>query len=52
VVNGTDEEFLEAAYQRVLGRTIDTGGKTHWLAQLAAGIPREVILTALEDAKE
>jgi predicted SAM-dependent methyltransferase len=52
VVNGTDEEFLEAAYQRVLGRTIDTGGKKHWLAQLAAGIPREVILTALEDAKE
>lgn len=52
VVNGTDEDFLEAAYQRVLGRTTDTGGKAHWLAQLAAGIPREVILTALEDAKE
>lgn len=52
IIEGTDEEFVEAAYKRVLGRTADVGGKKHWLDQLADGIPREVILAALEAAGE
>ena len=52
IVSGDDAAFIEAAYQKLLGRDVDPGGKDYWLEQLKAGIPREVIMQTLVAADE
>lgn len=51
VIDG-DEAFLEAAYKRFLGRDVDPSGQAYWLEQLGSGIPREVVMVALQAAEE
>lgn len=52
ISSGSNEEFIEAAYERFLGRPADAEGREYWLAQMADGIPREVIMVALEEAED
>ena len=41
----TNEDFVEALYQTILGRTADTDGKAVWLNALASGVSREELMT-------
>jgi hypothetical protein len=40
---GTNQGFIDAVYQDILGRTPDAAGEAAWLAALAAGAPRSAI---------
>lgn len=37
----TDEQVVERAYRRILGRASDPEGRSYWLGQLAAGMTRD-----------
>jgi SAM-dependent methyltransferase len=44
---GSDEAFIEEAYEIVLGRSADADGRAHYVSQLQWGKSRSQILTAL-----
>lgn len=44
---GSDEGFVRAAYEGLLGRPADDGGLRHYVAALAAGEARATVLRAL-----
>lgn len=48
----SDKAFIEAVYLRMLGRPADTDGREHSLQRLAAGTPREDIVTDLKHSLE
>jgi predicted SAM-dependent methyltransferase len=48
----TDEEFVGRAYEVILNREADSGGRAHFLDKLASGVPREVVLASLRAAEE
>jgi radical SAM protein with 4Fe4S-binding SPASM domain len=48
----SDEEFLDEAYRIVLARGPDLAGLQYYLAQLAAGTPRDRIVAALATSEE
>ena len=45
-----EDEFVEQAYQRYLGRPSDPAGKAHWLSALANGLLRETFVLTLQTA--
>ena len=47
-----DREFLEDAYQRILGRPCDISGLASHLQALGRHVPRRVILRRLSESKE
>ena len=47
-----DREFLEAAYQRILGRPCDISGLASHLEALRRHVPRRVVLRRLSESKE
>jgi FkbM family methyltransferase len=47
-----DEELIEAAYRRILGRTSDTGGREYYLARLRDGTRRSRVLADLTHSAE
>lgn len=47
-----DREFLQAAYQRILGRACDVSGLVNYLEALSNHVPRRSILQALLDSGE
>ena len=50
--NLDDRQFVELVYRNVLGREADLAGRSHWLAQLAAGRPRGQIMLGFSDSEE
>lgn len=44
ITDGTNEEFVDAAYRTILNRDPDDEGRAYWLSQLADGITREYIV--------
>jgi len=49
---GSDREFVEQAYQCLLGREVDEGGRDYYVARLADGGPRRHVLAALVQSDE
>ncbi|MCJ8509261.1 DUF4214 domain-containing protein [Rhizobium lemnae] len=52
ITEGTNEEFIEAAYSTILKREPDDDGRAYWLSQLADGITREYIVRHFRDTNE
>lgn len=51
--NPSDEDFITALYQNVLGRTPDADGFTYWLGQFdSGGLGRSDMLVAFAESKE
>jgi len=48
----SDEEFVERAYETFLGRKTDPEGKAYYVDKISSGVPREVVMAALKEAKE
>jgi len=48
----SDEEFVDAAFQRLLGRVPDIQGAQYYLAVLRSGITREAVLETLATSDE
>jgi len=48
----SDEAFVEAAFQRLLGRTADAQGAQFYVAVLRKGIAREAVLDSLASSDE
>jgi len=48
----SDEDFLNRMYKGLMDRTPDSGGKTHWLGRLHAGLPRENIFSGFVNSPE
>lgn len=44
---GTDRAWVDAVYQDVLGRQPEDGGRRYFLDQLASGVPREPLASAI-----
>ncbi len=49
---GTNEGWVDAVYQDVLGRDPEPAGRQYFLDQLAAGVPREPLASAILVAPE
>lgn len=49
---GTDEDFLDVAYQRLLGRAPDPEGAKYYRLMLSQGIVREAVLESLASSDE
>ncbi|HEU5430906.1 MAG TPA: DUF4214 domain-containing protein [Thermomicrobiales bacterium] len=49
---GTSDGFLDALYQDVLGRSVDSGARVYFDKQLAAGAPRSRIAAVLLSSDE
>ncbi len=49
---GSDERFVQRAYECLLGRSVDDDGFLHYTAALAAGDRRADVLAALVESKE
>ena len=47
-----NEQFIEQAYEQLLGRKADTEGKNYYLQQLARGGLKEEIISSLKDSDE
>src|SRR5262249_43472821 len=47
-----NEEFVAAAYQSVLGRSVDGASLNAWLAALNQGLPRATLASALTHSAE
>ena len=47
-----DREFLESAYQRILGRPCDISGLVSYLEALSNHVPRRIVLQTLLDSEE
>ncbi|HSW07419.1 DUF4214 domain-containing protein [Aquabacterium sp.] len=47
-----DADFIDQAYQLLLGREADGEGSTNYLAELRQGTPRVVVLARLRDSAE
>ncbi len=47
-----NEDFVDAAYRRALGRAPDPEGKTHYAERLDAGLPRAELMQALRNSPE
>lgn len=47
-----EEDFVEQAYQRYLGRPADPAGKSYWLSALADGLLRETFVVSLKAAAQ
>lgn len=45
ITDGTNEEFVDAAYRTILNREADDEGRAYWLSQLADGITREYVVS-------
>ncbi len=50
--NMTDARFVELVYNNVLTRSPDEGGRSYWLAQLARGVDRGVMIAGFSASKE
>ena len=48
----SDEDFVDAAYRRVLGRGPDDGGRSHYLERLRSGKAKARILKELASSQE
>ncbi len=48
----TDSEFIDLAYQNVLLRNVDAGGKQFWLNKLSNGTSRGEMLSGFSDSNE
>ena len=48
----TDEQYVERVYLNVLGRSADSGGRTYWTGQMAAGRSRGEVMLALSESSE
>lgn len=48
----SNDAFLEAAYQNVLGRKPDSEGQTYWLGQLTGGVSKAEVLAGFTMAPE
>lgn len=49
---GTSEGFVDAVYQRVLGRGADASGRAYWIDRLDAGTPRRTVGRAVFTSPE
>ncbi len=47
---GSDEAFIEEAYQRYLGRPSDPEGRNYFLGAVGKGVPREAVIETLKAA--
>lgn len=52
VAASSDSEFVATLYQNALGRTPEADGLAHWMNQLAAGMSRDQVLTAITNSQE
>jgi hypothetical protein len=50
--NGTNDGWLTAVYQDVLGRDVDPSGGAAWTMQLAQGVSRQAIATSIQLSPE
>ena len=50
--NLTDEDYIDAMYQNVLGRLPDQAGYDFWVGELELGFTREHILVAFTESEE
>jgi len=50
--SGTDSQFLEQVYQKLLGRSVDPGALNYYLEVLESGTPRESVIDTLEKSEE
>jgi hypothetical protein len=48
----SDGQFVDLAYQNVLNRAADGGGKAHWLAVLAGGASRGEVMIGFSESAE
>jgi SAM-dependent methyltransferase len=49
---GSDETFVDACYQLLLGRQADTGGREYYVGRLRAGASRSLLVRGLLDSEE
>lgn len=47
-----DPDFVDLVYRNVLGRAADTGGRTYWTRQLAAGVTRGAMIADFAESHE
>ena len=50
--NRSDDEFLSNLYRNFFDREPDAGGVSYWKAQIAAGLPRDSLVTAFTFSTE
>ena len=50
--NLPDAEYLERAYEAILGRASDAGGKQYWLQRMKAGFSRQAIISGFTSSDE
>jgi hypothetical protein len=50
--NGTNDGWLTAVYQDVLGRAVDPGGGAGWTMELAQGVSRQAVATSIQLSPE
>lgn len=50
--NLPDAEYLERAYEAILGRASDAGGKQYWLQRMKAGFSRQAIISGFTSSYE
>ena len=50
--NLPDAEYLERAYEAILGRASDEGGKQYWLQRMKAGFSRQAIISGFTSSDE
>ncbi|HVW35726.1 MAG TPA: DUF4214 domain-containing protein, partial [Pirellulales bacterium] len=49
---GANAAFLNAVYEDVLGRSLDSAGQTFWEAMLASGMSRQTVAAKILDSLE
>ena len=49
ITDGTNEEFIDAAYRTILKRDPDDEGRAYWLEMISTGITREYIVRHFKD---
>ncbi len=50
--NLPDAEYLERAYEAILGRASDAGGKQYWMQRMKAGFSRQAIISGFTSSDE
>ena len=50
--NLSDTDYVERAYEAVMGRGSDEGGRTFWLQRLKAGISRKALISGFVGSQE
>ena len=50
--NLNDADYVERAYESILGRASDPGGKAYWLQKLESGISRKALISGFASSDE